>query len=67
MGFFDRDPLLMNDVLLSTLASIFALKRWGIGEDQIDRGLLFIESNITSINDEKQHHECRSQGTWKQS
>ncbi|XP_019455520.1 PREDICTED: ent-kaur-16-ene synthase, chloroplastic isoform X2 [Lupinus angustifolius] len=54
-GFSDRHPLLMNDALLSTLASILALKRWGIGEDQIDRGLLFIESNITSINDEKQH------------
>ncbi|KAK7243760.1 hypothetical protein RIF29_38571 [Crotalaria pallida] len=54
-GFSDRHPLLMNDALLSTLASILALKRWGIGDDQINRGLQFIESNIASINDEKQH------------
>ncbi|XP_027342506.1 ent-kaur-16-ene synthase, chloroplastic isoform X2 [Abrus precatorius] len=48
-------PLLMNDALLSTLSCILALKQWGVGEDQINRGLQFIESNITSINDEKQH------------
>ncbi|CAJ1958205.1 unnamed protein product [Sphenostylis stenocarpa] len=54
-GLPDRHPLLMNDALLSTLACILALKQWGVGEDQINRGLQFIESNITSINDEKQH------------
>ncbi|KAJ1385084.1 Terpenoid cyclases/protein prenyltransferase alpha-alpha toroid [Sesbania bispinosa] len=43
------------DALLSTLACILALKQWGIGEDKMNRGLQFIESNITSINDEKQH------------
>ncbi|RDY07072.1 hypothetical protein CR513_08859, partial [Mucuna pruriens] len=54
-GLPGRHPLLMNDALLSTLASILSLKQWGVGEDQINRGLQFIESNIASINDEKQH------------
>ncbi|KAL2330996.1 hypothetical protein Fmac_018577 [Flemingia macrophylla] len=54
-GLPDRHALLRNDALLSTLACILALKQWGVGEDQINRGLQFIESNITSINDEKQH------------
>ncbi|KAK7401598.1 hypothetical protein VNO78_13208 [Psophocarpus tetragonolobus] len=54
-GLPDRHPLLLNDALLSTLACVLALKQWGVGEDQINRGLQFIESNITSINDEKQH------------
>ncbi|RDY07071.1 hypothetical protein CR513_08858, partial [Mucuna pruriens] len=54
-GLPGRHPLLMNDALLSTLASILTLKQWGVGEDQINRGLQFIESNIASINDEKQH------------
>ncbi|XP_057458256.1 ent-kaurene synthase 5, chloroplastic isoform X2 [Lotus japonicus] len=54
-GLPGRHPLLMNDALLSTLACILALKQWGIGEDQMDKGLKFLESNITSINDEKQH------------
>ncbi|XP_020237613.1 ent-kaur-16-ene synthase, chloroplastic isoform X2 [Cajanus cajan] len=54
-GLPDCHPLLRNDALLSTLACILALKQWGVGEDQINKGLQFIESNITSINDEKQH------------
>ncbi|XP_027937391.1 ent-kaur-16-ene synthase, chloroplastic-like [Vigna unguiculata] len=54
-GLPDRHPLLMNDALLSTLACILALKQWGVGEDQINRGLHFIQSNIASIQDEKQH------------
>ncbi|KAK7324128.1 hypothetical protein VNO77_27650 [Canavalia gladiata] len=54
-GLPSRHTLLINDALLSTLACVLALKQWGVGEDQINRGLQFIESNITSINDEKQH------------
>ncbi|KAK7271353.1 hypothetical protein RJT34_27171 [Clitoria ternatea] len=53
-GLRDRHPLLLNDALLSSLACILALKQWSVGEDQINKGLQFIESNITSINDEKQ-------------
>ncbi|XP_045799668.1 ent-kaur-16-ene synthase, chloroplastic-like [Trifolium pratense] len=54
-GLPDRHPLLINDALLSTLACILALKQWGIGEDKMNKGLQFIESNFTSINDAKQH------------
>ncbi|KAK2369179.1 ent-copalyl diphosphate synthase, chloroplastic [Trifolium repens] len=54
-GLPDRHPLLMNDALLSTLACILALKQWDIGEDKMNKGLQFIESNLTSINDDKQH------------
>ncbi|KEH38225.1 Ent-kaurene synthase [Medicago truncatula] len=55
-GLPDHHPLLINDALLSTLACILALKQWGIGEDKMNKGLKFIESNLTSINDDKQHH-----------
>lgn len=37
-GLPDPHPLLINDALLSTLACILALKQWGIGEDQINKG-----------------------------
>ncbi|KAF3446249.1 hypothetical protein FNV43_RR11428 [Rhamnella rubrinervis] len=47
-------PLLIKDALLSTLACVLALKQWGIGELQINRGLHFIESNLASATDEKQ-------------
>ncbi|KAJ7982092.1 Ent-kaurene synthase [Quillaja saponaria] len=43
-----RQPLLMKDALLSTLACILALKQWGVGERQIIGGLQFIESNFAS-------------------
>ncbi|PNY18103.1 ent-kaur-16-ene synthase chloroplastic-like, partial [Trifolium pratense] len=54
-GLPDCHPLLKNDSLLSTLACILALKQWGIGEEKMNKGLQFIESNFTSINDDKQH------------
>ncbi|KAK6930494.1 Terpene synthase, metal-binding domain [Dillenia turbinata] len=54
-GLLHRDPSLTKDALSSTLASILALKRWGVGEGQVKKGLHFIESNFRSINDEKQH------------
>ncbi|KAK6930391.1 hypothetical protein RJ641_004485, partial [Dillenia turbinata] len=53
-GLLHRDPSLTKDALSSTLASILALKRWGVGEGQIKEGLHFIESSLGSINDEKQ-------------
>ncbi|XP_028773298.1 ent-kaur-16-ene synthase, chloroplastic-like [Neltuma alba] len=53
-GLPGHDPLLLKDALLSTLASVLALKQWGVGEQQTTRGLQFIESNIASITDEKQ-------------
>ncbi|CAL5402490.1 unnamed protein product [Camellia sinensis] len=54
-GLPHRHPLLIKDALSSTLASILALKRWGVGEEQINKGLHFIELNITSATDENQH------------
>lgn len=32
-------PLLKKDVLSSTLACILALKKWGVGEEHINRGV----------------------------
>ncbi|KAK4285637.1 hypothetical protein QN277_002308 [Acacia crassicarpa] len=50
----DRHELLTKDSLLSTLASVLALKHWGVGEQRINRGLGYIESNIAAADDDKQ-------------
>ncbi|KAL6196847.1 hypothetical protein ACLB2K_032460 [Fragaria x ananassa] len=50
----DMHPLLTKDALSSTLACILALKQWSVGEEQINKGLHFIESNIASATDEEQ-------------
>ncbi|KAG8386548.1 hypothetical protein BUALT_Bualt03G0159800 [Buddleja alternifolia] len=44
-------PLLKKDVLSSTLACILALRKWGVGEEHINRGVHFIESNFASATD----------------
>ncbi|KAK9152575.1 hypothetical protein Sjap_000055 [Stephania japonica] len=44
----------IKDSLLSTLACILALKRWGVGEEHVRRGLVFLGSNIEAAVDEKQ-------------
>lgn len=54
-GFPQRHPLLIKDGLSSTLACVLALKRWGVGEEQMNKGIHFIESNVSSAKDEKQH------------
>ncbi|XP_056165006.1 terpene synthase 6, chloroplastic-like [Syzygium oleosum] len=54
-GLLDRHPLLIKDALLSTLACVLALKQWGVGERQINRGLEYVASNSASITDERQH------------
>ncbi|KAJ7949003.1 Ent-kaurene synthase [Quillaja saponaria] len=54
-GLTHRHPLLTKDSLLSTLACILALKQWGAGEKQMNRGLQFIESNFAFARDENQH------------
>ncbi|KAK1397770.1 Ent-kaur-16-ene synthase protein [Heracleum sosnowskyi] len=46
---------LIKDDLSSTLACILALKRWGVGEEQINRGSNFLELNFGSSTDENQH------------
>ncbi|GLU05094.1 hypothetical protein SLE2022_222130 [Rubroshorea leprosula] len=51
----NRHPLLTKDAISSTLACVLALRRWGIGEEQMKRGLQFIESNFASVKDESQY------------
>nr|QWD59168.1 ent-kaurene synthase [Aconitum carmichaelii] len=55
-GLPDGNPFLVKDTLLSTLASILALKRWNIGEEHVNKGLHFITSNFASTTNEKQHN-----------
>ncbi|KAL2475887.1 Ent-kaur-16-ene synthase [Abeliophyllum distichum] len=40
--------LLRKDIVSSTLACVLALKRWGIGDQQINRGVHFIELHFAS-------------------
>ncbi|XP_050370645.1 ent-kaurene synthase 5, chloroplastic [Argentina anserina] len=47
-------PLPIKDALSSTFACILALKQWSVGEEQINKGLHFIESNLASATDEEQ-------------
>ncbi|CAN4103790.1 unnamed protein product [Withania somnifera] len=50
-----HQPLLLKDVLSSTLASVLALKTWGVGQRLITRGLRFIELNFASATDPHQY------------
>lgn len=54
-GLPDHHPLLIKDALLSTLACVLALKQWGVGERQINKGLEYIASNSASLIDDRQH------------
>ncbi|KAM7502390.1 hypothetical protein LguiB_001294 [Lonicera macranthoides] len=54
-GLPSQSHLLLKDTLSSTLACILALKRWGVGEYQINKGLHFIELNFPSAIDKSQH------------
>ncbi|XP_024018801.1 ent-kaur-16-ene synthase, chloroplastic isoform X2 [Morus notabilis] len=54
-GLPHHHSLLMKDALLSTLASVLALKQWNVGEEQINKGLHFIEANLASVTDDKQY------------
>lgn len=38
-GLPGRNPLLLKDALLSTLACVLALKQWGVGEEQATSGI----------------------------
>ncbi|XVF77771.1 hypothetical protein PTKIN_Ptkin14bG0073500 [Pterospermum kingtungense] len=53
-GPFHHHPLLIKDTLSSTLACVLALRRWGVGEEQMTKGLRFIESHFASVSDENQ-------------
>ncbi|CAN1223525.1 Ent-kaur-16-ene synthase, chloroplastic [Linum perenne] len=48
------DPLLVKDSLSSTLASVLALRRWGVGDQLIHRGMDFIGANAWAANDKNQ-------------
>ncbi|CAN0923823.1 Ent-kaur-16-ene synthase, chloroplastic, partial [Linum grandiflorum] len=50
----NRDPLLMKDALSSTLASVLALKKWGVGDQCIQNALGFMERNSGSLTDPAQ-------------
>ncbi|PWA75611.1 ent-kaurene synthase [Artemisia annua] len=50
-GLLNHNPSLLKDTLSSTLACIVALKRWSVGEDYINKGLSFIESNFAAATD----------------
>ncbi|CAL1384705.1 unnamed protein product [Linum trigynum] len=50
-----RHPFLTKDALSSTLACIVALQRWGLGEQQVTKGLQFLDCNSASLTDQKQH------------
>ncbi|KAM7502391.1 hypothetical protein LguiB_001295 [Lonicera macranthoides] len=54
-GLPNHSHLLLKDTLSSTLACMLALKRWGVGEYQINKGLHFIELNFPSVIDKSQH------------
>ncbi|KAK9131608.1 hypothetical protein Scep_011136 [Stephania cephalantha] len=47
-------PMPIKDSLSSTLACILALNRWGVGEEHVRKGLVFLGSNIEAAVDEKQ-------------
>lgn len=47
--------LLLKDALSSTLACVLALKKWGVGQEQVDKGVHFVELNFASVSDEYQH------------
>nr|XP_043623552.1 ent-kaurene synthase 1, chloroplastic-like [Erigeron canadensis] len=53
-GLFHHNQPLTKDSLSSTLACIVALKRWNVGEDQINKGLHFIDLNFASVTDKSQ-------------
>ncbi|KAK2977329.1 hypothetical protein RJ640_004072 [Escallonia rubra] len=44
-----HNPLLLKDTLSSTLASILALKRWMVGEEQINKGVSLVLCSIDSV------------------
>ncbi|KAJ8762637.1 hypothetical protein K2173_010658 [Erythroxylum novogranatense] len=54
-GLSHQHRFLVKDKLSSTLACILALKLWNMGEQQINKGLEFIESNSASLTDANQH------------
>ncbi|KAI0498958.1 hypothetical protein KFK09_019856 [Dendrobium nobile] len=44
---------LTKDALSSTLACVLALRRWNVGDEYVKKGLSFIGSNFSSINEQQ--------------
>ncbi|CAN1297574.1 Ent-kaur-16-ene synthase, chloroplastic [Linum perenne] len=49
-----RDSSMMKDSLSSTLASVLALKKWGVGDRHVSNALRFMERNSGSLTDPAQ-------------
>ncbi|KAI3927245.1 hypothetical protein MKW92_011048 [Papaver armeniacum] len=54
-GIAHDHPLLIKDSLSSTLACILALKKWDVGEEHVNKGLQYIGSKFSLVNDKNQH------------
>uniref|UniRef100_A0ACD5VBT8 Uncharacterized protein n=1 Tax=Avena sativa TaxID=4498 RepID=A0ACD5VBT8_AVESA len=52
-GIENNGSAVSKDILLSTLASVIALKKWNIGEEHITRGLRFIGQNFSIVLDDQ--------------
>ncbi|XP_069144016.1 santalene and bergamotene synthase, chloroplastic isoform X1 [Solanum lycopersicum] len=53
-GLNPTHPLLLKDSLSSTLACLLALTKWRVGDEQIKRGLGFIETQSWAIDNKDQ-------------
>nr|AFJ67801.1 zingiberene synthase-like protein [Solanum habrochaites]AFJ67806.1 zingiberene synthase-like protein [Solanum habrochaites]AFJ67807.1 zingiberene synthase-like protein [Solanum habrochaites] len=53
-GLNPSHPLLLKDSLSSTLACLLALTKWRVGDEQIKRGLGFIETQSWAIDNKDQ-------------
>ncbi|CAM8877053.1 unnamed protein product [Rhodiola kirilowii] len=54
-GLNHGDSSFMKDKLSCTLACVLALKRWGVGEEELSKGLRYIGSNFEYADLEKEH------------
>ncbi|PHT64501.1 hypothetical protein T459_31655 [Capsicum annuum] len=56
LGFWGDFNVPTIDCLPSTLACMVALKKWGVGESQIEKGLKFIHANMDTLL--KENSQC---------
>ncbi|CAM8931103.1 unnamed protein product [Rhodiola kirilowii] len=53
-GINPHEPMLVKDMLSSTLACVLSLKKWGVGEEQMNKGVHYIQSKFEYTMDAKQ-------------
>ncbi|CAM8929336.1 unnamed protein product [Rhodiola kirilowii] len=53
-GINPHEPMLVKDMLSSTLACVLSLKKWGVGEEQMNKGVHYIQSKFEYAVDAKQ-------------